>query len=49
MKMLSDSAVTKEDLNIVDAKQTKQIIQLRVALAVVFVVNLATTLALYFK
>lgn len=48
MKMLSDNAVTKQDLNTIDEKQTKQIKQLRIAVAATFVVNLLITLSLYY-
>lgn len=52
MKMLSDKAVTKEEIAEIDKKQTKQIKQLRLALAVglpvVFLINLCVTLMLHF-
>ena len=48
MKILSDNAVTKTDLNIavnaVDEKQTRQIMQLRIALLISFAVNLTLTI-----
>lgn len=58
MRMLSDDAVTKNDLTAVifsarseiDNKQTQQIQSLKYALAGSFVVNLLITIALfYFK
>jgi hypothetical protein len=48
MKILSDNAVTKTDLNKVDEKQTKQIKRLQHAVAGLFAVNLMLTLALHF-
>ena len=47
MKTYSDNAVTKQDLNAIDDKQTKQIMQLRVAIAASFVVNIVVTLAFF--
>ena len=51
--MLSDKAVTKEDLTDIDKKQTRQIKQLRVTLAIAvaasFIINLCTTLILFYK
>jgi hypothetical protein len=49
MKILSNQAITKDDLSIIDEKQTRQIMQLRVALAASFIVNLAVGLAAFFK
>lgn len=49
MKTYSDNAVTKADLNEIDKKQTKQILQLRIAVAVCFIVNALATLVLYIK
>jgi len=49
MKMLSDNAVTKTDLTAIDEKQTRQILQLRIAVGVSFVVNLAVALIALFK
>lgn len=48
MKILSDNAVTKADLTAVDQKQDKQITQLRIALAVSFIVNVALSIGLKF-
>ncbi len=48
MKILSDNAITKSDLDAVDAKQDRNIKQLRIALAVSFVVNVMLTVGLKF-
>lgn len=48
MKMYSNAVVTKDDLNQIDEKQSRQIMQLRVALAVAFIVNAALTGLCYF-
>jgi hypothetical protein len=48
MKILSDNAVTKADLNAVDAKQSRQIMQLRIAVAVSFGLNLLAAVLLRF-
>lgn len=48
MKILSDNTITRTDLDAVDAKQSRQIAQLRIALAVVFVVNLGIAVGLKF-
>ena len=48
MKILSDSAITRNDLDAVDAKQDRQIKQLRVLVAAVTVANIAFTLAAKF-
>lgn len=58
MKVFSDDAVTKHDLDKItklhakqldntNEKQTQQILQLRLAVALSFLVNLALTLGLY--
>ncbi len=39
MKILSDNAVTKHDLVEVNKKQDRQIRQLRIAIAVTFILN----------
>jgi len=48
MKIYSDTAVTKGDIDAVDAKQTEQINKLRVLLAASFAFNTTLTLLLYF-
>ena len=48
MKILSDNAVTKADLTAIDAKQDRQIKQLRIALAVSFVLNIVFTVGMKF-
>lgn len=48
MRILSDTAVTKTDLDTIDAKQAKQIIQLRWAVGLSFVANVVLTLCLKF-
>ncbi len=52
MRVLSDNAITKSDVDAavgaIDAKQTRQIIQLRIALAIVCISNVALTMALKF-
>lgn len=48
MKILSDNAVTKADLHSIDAKQDRQIKQLRVALFISFAVNIAFTVVMKF-
>ena len=58
MKVFSDDAVTKSDLDSIeqkysaqlgntDIKQSKQILQLRVALVATFLINLGVTLYLH--
>lgn len=49
MKTFSDTAITRQDLDHVDTKQTKQIKQLRIWLGVSFAANLIMTLALHFS
>lgn len=49
MKMLSDNAVTKKDLNEIDEKQTRQIQQLRIAVAASFIFNFLASLVLFFE
>ena len=49
MKVYSDSNITKEDLSLVDQKQTNQILYLRIAVAASFIFNVALTLALHIK
>lgn len=49
MKMLSDNAVTKTDLTAIDEKQTRQIMQLRYAVGISFVVNLVIALIAVLK
>ena len=48
MKILSDNAVTKADLTAVDVKQDRQIKQLRIVIAVSFVLNLGFAAMLKF-
>lgn len=48
MKIYSDNAVTSEDIDAIDAKQTLQIKRLTGWLVFVGVVNLAVTVALFF-
>lgn len=48
MRILSDNAITKNDLDAIDVKQARQIIQLRWAIGISFVVNAALALALKF-
>jgi hypothetical protein len=48
MKILSDNAVTKTDLQAIDAKQDRQIKQLRIAVAASFLVNLVLAIGLKF-
>lgn len=48
MKILSDNAVTKSDLTEIDNKQSRQIYQLRVAIALTFIANVALTLGIKF-
>ncbi|WP_248793052.1 hypothetical protein, partial [Escherichia coli] len=48
MKILSDNAVTKTDLQAIDAKQDRQIKQLRIALAISFVANVVFSVAMKF-
>lgn len=48
MRILSDNAITKNDLDAIDAKQARQIVMLRWAVGLSFVVNAALTLALKF-
>ena len=49
VKMFSDQAVTKDDLVLVDQKQTQQIKQLRLWLTATFLVNAALTVGLWYK
>lgn len=46
MKILSDNAVTKHDLDEVNKKQDRQIRQLRIALVVGFLLNAAIAVGL---
>lgn len=46
MRILSDNAITKTDLDAIDAKQARQIIMLRWAVGISFAVNVALTLGL---
>lgn len=48
MKILSDNAVTKTDLDNVNKKQDQQIKWLRIALVLSTTLNAALTLALHF-
>ena len=48
MRILSDNAISKTDLDAIDAKQARQIIFLRWAVGVSFVLNAALTLVLKF-
>jgi len=48
MKILSDNAVTKADLTAVDAKQDRQIKQLRMALIISFALNVLFTVGMKF-
>lgn len=48
MKILSNSAVTKTDLDAIDAKQAKQIIALRWAVGISFTLNALLALGLKF-
>lgn len=48
MKIYSDKAITKDDLDAVDVKQAHQIKQLRIAIAVSFCLNLVAAIALRF-
>jgi hypothetical protein len=48
MKIYSDEAVTKTQLTSIDARQTQQIVVLRYAVAISFVLNLALTVGLHF-
>ena len=48
MKIMSDNAVTKQDLVSVDEKQTQQIKKLRIYLALSFLVNAFLTIGLHF-
>lgn len=48
MKILSDSAISKDDLTRMDEKQNKQILALRILLGISFVANAALSLALKF-
>jgi hypothetical protein len=47
MKTYSNDAVSKTDITNLDAKQTKQIQQLRIALAIVGVANLVVAIVLH--
>jgi len=47
MKTFSDTAITKTDLDAVDAKQTRQIKQLRFAVGVGFLLNAIFTSILF--
>jgi len=49
MKILSDNAVTKDDLKSIDQKQNKQIFQLKIAVGASFLFNLLLTIALHYK
>ena len=48
MKMYSSTAVTKSDVEAIDAKQTQQIKQLRLWLLASFIGNAALAIALHF-
>lgn len=48
MKILSDNAVSKSDLHAIDAKQDRQIKQLRIALVISFVLNIVFTVGMKF-
>lgn len=48
MKIYSDKAITKDDLAAVDAKQDRQIKQLKLALAISFGLNLVIAVLLRF-
>lgn len=48
MKILSDNAVTKDNLNSIELKLIKQVKLTRVLVSVLFVVNVALTVALRF-
>ena len=48
MKILSDNAVTKTDLQAIDAKQDRQIKQLRMALIVSVVFNIVFSVLMKF-
>jgi len=48
MKILSDNAITRKDLDAVDAKQDRQIQALRLWLAASFATNIVLTLGLWY-
>lgn len=48
MKSYSNNVVTKTDVDALDAKQTEQIKQLRIWLAVSFAINLLAAVGLHF-
>lgn len=48
MKVLSNNSVTRDDLNEVDVKQTRQIYQLRIMLGVSAAINLLVAIGGYF-
>lgn len=47
MKIMSDNAVTKQDLTDIDKKQTKQIKQLSYAVAGALILNVVTLVLLF--